>query len=221
MDEYLQKTKDVILGYLAEAKKTEAKISQGRTIYQADAMEREEQRLRGALAKTRAEAEAKIDAILSPAMNAAREWGKLDGAKLTADAELLNQGISPEQFSELVERYQDNYTMLDTLRMYGNHMNKVEIMEARKAGNNAPLTGSYDVHGIPDAGAKLREVNDMRARADYFLNVADGNGMDTFSLNMARGVADREFEAWGADAPNAQKDPDAAQKFIEAWGYSK
>ena len=49
MNVYIQRTKDSILDYLGKAQKTEAKIAEGKKIYQPDSMKQEEKRLRGEL----------------------------------------------------------------------------------------------------------------------------------------------------------------------------
>ena len=105
----IQKSKDAILDYLGKAQKVEKEIAEGRQIYLPDSMEKEEKRLRGKLAEARRETEAKIDAIIRERSRGAEDWGKLDGAKLTADVQLLQgQGVTPDQWRDLVERYQDN-----------------------------------------------------------------------------------------------------------------
>ncbi len=224
MNSYISRCKNTVLDYLSKAQQTEAKISEGRSIYQPEAMEREEKRLRAELEKARKAAEDKLDAIYHEASAGAREWGQLDGAKLTADAQLLQgQGVTPDQFSQLVSKYQDNYTMLDQLRKYGEKQNAAAIKEAREAGNHDIMLGPYEVQSIPGPDAKLKEWEDMRSRAGRFLDIADGRGMDDFALSFARSTADRAFEAWGQD-PEAPKpvDHEAVQKaFHEGWGFVK
>ena len=202
MNTYIQRTKAIIENYLDKANKTAAKIAEGRNIYQPEAMEREEARLRGELAKARKEAEAKIKGIYEEAAAPARNWGKLDGAKLTADAELLKgEGVTPEQFNELVERYHDNYTMLDRLRKYGEAQNAAAIKQAREKGDNSfKMGGPYKVGDIPGPDHKVKEYDAMLNRANHFLNCADGTGFNSdFERAFATNTADKEFEAWGAD----------------------
>jgi len=223
MNTYLQRTKDTILDYLGKAQRTAAKIQEGYSIYQKEAMEREEKRLREELAKARKETEAKLDGIYREASSGAREWGKLDGAKLTADAQLLQgQGVTPEQFTELVERYQDNYTMLDALRKFGEARNKATVKEAREAGNNDIFVPApYDVRNIPGPDAKMQEWDDMRKRANYFLNVADGTGFNSdFEKGFATSTAQKAFDAWGEEQPAQQRTSEDIQAtFRKAWGF--
>lgn len=219
---YIDRTKDAILDYLGKAQQTEKKIAEGRAIYQEEAMQKEESRLRGELAKARQETETKINGIFSEASASAREWGRLDGTKLTADAQLLQgQGVTPEQFAQLVERYQDNYTMLDALRKYGEAKNDEATKEARAAGESGfIMEAPYNVHDIPGPDAKMREYDQNRRRADYFLNIADGTGFPSdFERNFARGAADKEFEAWGKE-PEQMK-AGTAEDFTKAWGFVK
>lgn len=224
MSRYIERTKDAILDYLGQAQQIERKIAEGREIYQPDAAASEEKRLRDKLGKSRAAIEAQIDGIISEASAGARDWGKLDGAKLTDDARLLQgDGVTPEQFNQLVERYQDNYTMLDTLRKYGERRNAEAGNEARKAGERGfVMGGPYNVQDIPGPDARLHEFEQARKRAEYFLNVADGTGFASdFERDFARGAADKDFEAWGADAPTPARMPmaDAVAEFTAAWGF--
>ena len=218
MNTYIQRTKDLILDYLGKAQQTDAKIEEGHKIYNEEAMKREETRLRNELATARKDIEAKIDGVYREASATAKEWGKLDGSKLTADAQLLNgQGVSPEQFDELVTRYQDNYTMLDALRKYGEARNK----DARESGHD-PLVGPYNVWNIPGPDAKAKEWDNMRKRASYFLNVADGMGFGSkYEHIFATSTAQREFDAWGEDQPEPQtiRGEEAVNAFNDAWGF--
>jgi hypothetical protein len=225
MNTYIQRTKDAILDYLGKAQQTEAKIAEGRKIYLPDSMEQEEKRLRGELMKARKEAEAKIEGIYREASAGAREWGTLDGSKLTADAQLLQgQGVTPDQFSQLVTKYQDNYTMLDQLRKYGEAQNEAAAKKAREAGSREPFTPQpYDVREIPGPDAKMQEWDAMRKRADYFLNVADGTGFNSdFERSFATSTAQKAFDAWGEEPQEQQPDSEAVQEaFRNAWGFVK
>ena len=222
MSNYIPRMKDVILDYLGKAQQTEKKIVDGRQIYQPEAMAKEEKRLREQLATVRKDAEAKIDAIARDWSREAENWGRLDGAKLTADAQLLQgQGVTPEQFDRLVERYQDNYTMLDQLRKYGESSNAYAAQQARNKGENSVILGGpYRLDNFPDPGAKMREVEAAQRMATQFLNVADGTGFSSdFDRNFARNAADKQFEAWGADP--GQQPAATAQDFVDAWGFGK
>ena len=216
----IQRSKDAILDYLSKAQQTEKKIAEGRQIYQPDSMEKEEKRLRGELAKARQETEAKIDAIIRDRSRGAEDWGKLDGTKLTADAQLLQgNGVTPAQFDQLVERYQDNYTMLDQLRKYGEARNAEAAEKAHAKDNHFPAP-AYNVTNIPGPDAKVQEWNYLRQQAAYFLNVADGTGFPSeFERQFARNAADKQFEAWGADAPKPTPTEGAAAAFTAAWGF--
>ena len=201
MNTYIQRTKAIIENYLEKANRTAAKIAEGRTIYQKEAMDKEETRLRGELAKARKEAEAKIQGIYEEAAAPARNWGKLDGAKLTADAELLKgEGVTPEQFTELVDRYHDNYTMLDRLRKYGEAQNATAAQKAHEKGEHFTLGGPYKVSDIPGPDHKVKEYDSMVKTANHFLNCADGTGFNSdFEKAFAQQTANKDFEAWGAD----------------------
>ena len=221
MNTYIKQTKDIILDYLGKAQRTEAKIQQGRGIYVPDAMEKEEARLRGELLKERKEAETRINSIYQEASKKAREWGILDGSKLTADAELLKgEGVTPEQFNMLVDRYQDNYTMLEQLRKYGEARNAETRKRNAEAGNPFEF-GGYSVSRIPRPEDKRKEWDAMLQQAEYFLNVADGTGFKSdFERSFAKGAADKQFEAWGNEDATTEAPKDAVQAFKDAWGFT-
>lgn len=202
MNTYISRTKAVITDYLMKARKTAEKIKAGRDIYQPEAMEKEEERLNNELFNARLDAENRIQNIYKEATAGAKEWGQLDGKKLTADAELLKgEGVTPEQFSELVERYQDNYTMLDRLRKYGEARNAEAMKQANEKGKVA-LASPYNVRDIPGPDHKFKEWDAMLKQAEHYLNCADGTGFASdFERAFAQEVANSEngFEAWGKE----------------------
>lgn len=222
MNNYISRIKDQIVDYLDKAQQTQEKITKGYTIYLPDSAEQEEARLRGELAKDRKETEARIAEIIREGSREAQEWGKIDGAKLTADAQLLQgQGVTPEQFTEMVDRYQDNYTMLDQLRKYGEARNAEARKEAQAAGDLSRIMDAvYSVWNIPGPGAKMQEWDAIEQRAAYFLNVADGTGFNSdFERAFARNTAEKDFESWGADAPQPVSTEGAAAALAAAWGF--
>ena len=216
----IQKSKDAILEYLEKAQQTEAKINKARETMIPEYAQKDEKYYRDKLAEARQETEAKIDAIIRDRSRGAEDWGKLDGTKLTADAQLLQgNGVTPAQFDQLVERYQDNYTMLDQLRKYGEARNAEAAEKAHAKDNHFPAP-AYNVTNIPGPDAKVQEWNYMRQQAAYFLNVADGTGFPSeFERQFARNAADKQFEAWGTDAPKPTPTEGAAAAFTAAWGF--
>lgn len=223
MNAYISRTKDVILDYLTKAQNTQLKIDEGKRIYQPDSMEREEKRLRSELLKARKAAEEKIDSIYQEASAEAKAWGTLDGKNITLDAEILKyDGVTPSEFDVLVDRYRDNYTMLNILKKYGDGHNKKAAKEARENGDM--FAEPYNTRDIPGPDAKMKEWDDMRKKADYFMNVADGSGFSSdFEKEFARSTADKAFEAWGVDPEPAEKKSaeEIEQTFREAWGFVK
>ena len=219
MNNFIKQTKNEILDYLGKAQSIERKINEGRAIYLPEAMEKEEARLRGELQKARKETETRINNIYQEASKKAREWGILDGSKLTADAELLKgEGVTPEQFNMLVDRYQDNYTMLDQLRKYGEARNAETQKKNAEAGKPFEF-GGYSVSRIPKPEDKRKEWDAMLKQAEYFLNVADGTGFNSdFERDFAKGAADKQFEAWGnEEQPKESKD--IVKAFSDAFGF--
>lgn len=198
MNSYIQKMKEAITNYLGSVQATQKKIEEGYGLYLPEAAQKEEERLLGEQAKKRKAAEDAIEAAYNEGSKPARNWGRLDGSKITEDARLLDgPGVTPKQFDELVERYSDNYTMLDRLRGYGEARNA----EAVKSGNGSVTFGPYNVASIPDPNSRVEVWNLARAQAHGFLDIADGTGIysDPFTRSFARATADKELEAFGAD----------------------
>ena len=68
-------------------------------------------------------ARTEIEAAAAAGKAKAEAWGRMDGAKITEDAKLLQFSMTPEQFKELVERHRGNGTMIHLLRQYAIEQN--------------------------------------------------------------------------------------------------
>lgn len=189
MNQHLQRMKTALAGYHEKATAAAAEIERAYSLYQREPAEREEQRIRDKLAKERAAAEAEIDAACNDALAGVKAWGTLDGKKLTDDVKLLDVGVTPEQFNGLVEKYQDNYTMLNALQRYADNANA----NAPRDAHGWPQV-RYDTHRIPTPETKtaawekiyngaLSTLSNLE-RGDAFTRSLAGTAIDHWGENI-------------------------------------
>ena len=67
MNSYISRMKPAILDYLSAARRVQKTLAAGRAVYNEDGIKAEEKRLGAELAKARADAEARIDAVYQEA----------------------------------------------------------------------------------------------------------------------------------------------------------
>lgn len=186
MNPNVQRMKTAIAGYHSKASEAAAEIERAYSLYQREPAEREEQRIRERLGKEREAAEAEIDAACNAALDGIKAWGTLDGKKLTDDVKLLDVGVTPQQFSGLVEKYKDNYTMLNALQRYAEKANAT----AERDAHGFPLV-HYSTTGIPTPETKTAAWEKVYNGARSML--ADLERGDTFT----RALAETAIEHWG------------------------
>ena len=123
MNEHLTTMRKAIQDYQAALDKAREKIAFHEKYYTPEMAAKEINKIRDGMEKDKAQAEAKIRQAQDAGKAKVRAWGKLDGDKITSDAKLLDYGVTPEQFSELVNRYESNGTMLTLLKNYADKKN--------------------------------------------------------------------------------------------------
>jgi len=186
MNQYVAKMKTALAGYHEKAKAAAAEIERAYSLYQREPAEREEQRIRDKLAKERQTAEAEIDAACNAALADVKAWGTLDGARMTDDVKLLEVGVTPQQFASLVDKYQDNYTMLNALHRYADNANRTAARDA----HGFPTT-FYDTARIPTPEAKTAQWEKVYNGARSMLSSLERG--DAFTRSLAETGIDR----WG------------------------
>ena len=186
MNQYVQRMKTAIVGYHGKAKEAAAEIERAYSLYQREPAEREEQRIRDRLAKERKAAENEINAACNAALEGVKAWGRLDGSRLTDDVKLFDMGLTPEQFNGLVDKYQDNYTMLNALHRYADKANA-------EAAKNA--------HGIPETHFTTSTIPTPEAKTAAWEKVYNGalSMLDTLEKGDAfsRSLAESGVDHWG------------------------
>lgn len=184
---HVDKMAAAVKKYFAEAQIAQQKMKRNSEIYQAEFAEPENEKVMTQLRTARQAAEEAITAAQESGRAEALAWGKLDGSKLTKDADLLKFDISPEQYDDLVERYKGNGTMSTLLFDYGQKMNEKQ----REKGTSRSMPEKvYNTWNIPTAEKKA-EVYDKFANGAYgILNRIDspgtfGGGTDSQMLKLA------------------------------------
>lgn len=186
MNPYVQRMKTAIAGYGSKAKAAEAEIARAYSLYQEEPARNEEQRIRERLAKERRAAETEIDAACNAALASVKEWGTLDGSRITDDAKLLDVGVTPQQFDALVDKYQDNYTMLNALHRYADKANA----DAQRDAHGWPKT-YFETGRIPTPESKTAEWEKVYNGAYSALAAMSSND------KMTRALCENIGATWG------------------------
>lgn len=148
---YKKTMQNAVAEYIEAARKAKAEITKAKETYLPDIADKvrinEENALRGkydAAVRVIREAEAEGE-------RAAEAWGRMEGSKLTPDAELLKYDLSPKDFDDIVSRNKDNGTMMKILYDYASK-------------KNAETPFKYDYAGIQTVEQKAHFAQHM-ARA--------------------------------------------------------
>lgn len=122
--ENITRMKNALKTFLDASADAAKEIKRNNEIYQHDAA-LEANRIVAARRNTAKDAaRAEIEAAAAAGKAKAEAWGRMDGAKITEDAKLLQFSMTPEQFKELVERHRGNGTMIHLLAQYGAEQNE-------------------------------------------------------------------------------------------------
>lgn len=122
--ENITRMKNALKTFLDASADAAKEIKRNNEIYQHDAA-LEANRIVATRRNTAKDAaRAEIEAAAAAGKAKAEAWGRMDGAKITEDAKLLQFSMTPEQFKELVERHRGNGTMIHLLAQYGAEQNE-------------------------------------------------------------------------------------------------
>lgn len=148
--ENITRMKNALQQFQQAAKKAADEIARNNEIYQRDTA-LEANRIVAARRNTAKDAaRAEIEAAAAAGKAKAEAWGRMDGAKITEDAKLLQFSMTPEQFKELVERHRGNGTMIHLLAQYGaeqNEKNGASLFQHTEA--------YFDVANLPTLEGKI------------------------------------------------------------------
>lgn len=191
MNEQLNTMRKALLNYKKAVDEANENMALNKKYFQQDKLEEANKPIKDKLEKARKQAEATIRKAQEDGRAKVRAWGKLDGDKITSDAKLLDYGVTPEQFGELVTRYEGNGTMLTLLKTYADKKNADK-------GKGGPY---YDATMIPS-------VQEREHAYDTFASSA---------LDLLSSLAGKDGFFTGANSPMTQT---AVEKFGEETGFN-
>lgn len=150
---YLERMQRAIRAYEVEARRAANDIAMINKNYKPEAAKKVADEVKDRLRDHYDKAVREIRQAQAEGEREAEAWGRMDGAQITKDAELLKYDIAPDDFENLVERYRNNATMSKILYQYGEKRNK-EMQE--KKGPLAP--GGYNLANIETPQAHIHRV---------------------------------------------------------------
>lgn len=193
MNKHVQTMKNALSNYRKTVKASVVKMEENTRILKPEEAEKANAAIMEKLAEDKATVKDLIREAQEAGQHDADAWGRLDGAAITPDARLLDAGaVNPEQFRGLVQKYQDNPTMLQLLANYAEKRNEQSggfsaIWNYGGKGNAARTSPHFDTAGLPTAESKKAEFNSYAASA---YSLADRIG------NLEKGRI-----GYGADSP--------------------
>ena len=185
MNDTLKAMKRALENYYTAAKIAKKTIEDNETALDGKQLDFENARVRDDLLKARKKAEEAIASAGLTAKERVKKWSDPDGAKVSADARLLDYGVSVDDFEALKEKHKDNSTMLRVLKAYADRENE-------KRGKFV-----YNAEDIPTAEAKYNAV-------DYFARSAVGimdaiDGKRGTMLNLGSPLTERAVASFGEE----------------------
>ena len=200
MNYQIDRMKDAIRTYRDQTKLKEEQLKHVWDWYKEDVAASEESRIRGEMRLQRITAENALYEAVLAASQRIHEWATIDGNMLHADIRLLDVGITPEQFQQLVARHASNWTMLNALRTWGEQKN-AEAAEAARARGDVAFAAPYDLSKIPDPDTLVADWKRLYDAACGMLDAIAGVGRysDAFSRAFMLNTLDQQLEQFGSD----------------------
>ena len=186
MNKHVESMRNALLNYQKTAKELYAKAEENSRIFKPAEAEKANEAIYARLKESRSAAMAAVNQARENGKAEAEAWGKIDGHKLTPDAELLSAGaVNPSQFKEMVQKYQDNSTMLQLLKNYASTKNGQDYSGFMAGwgygGKGAAPSEHYDTSGIPTVAQKTKQIDSYAdSAADLLTRLGDnGHGFGT------------------------------------------
>lgn len=204
MNKHIETMKKQINDYKALYDAAEARVKQITEDYGEEAGKREQERQDKKLQTARAAAQAAISEAYKEGTRTAREWGAMDGSKLTDDVKLLDGNlVSPADFEELKKKHSGNAMMLKALRQYGEKQNAAAVKEAEEKGDKMAAFGvkPYKVQDIVTVSDKLETWERAQKAAVNCLDMVDGSGnySDSWTRAFTKEAGGKQLETFGED----------------------
>lgn len=204
MNKHVETMKNAVTNYRKTVRAAIAKMDENTRLYKPEEADKANAAIMAQLEKDRDTVKGLIAEARDAGQRDVDAWGKLDGAKITDDAKLLDAGaVNPDQFRGLVQKYQDNSTMLQLLANYAEKQNGESggfsaVWNYGGKGNVARQQRHFDTSGLPTVESKRAAFNNAAAAA---MNMADSIG-DLTPGKLGRGpenaFLDAQLESFGA-----------------------
>ncbi len=179
MNKHIQTMKNALNNYQRSVKAGLEKMEENTRLYKPEEAEKANAAIMAQLKEAKTTVTDQIAEAQTAGQHDIDAWGKLDGSKITDDARLLEHGaVNPEQFRTLVEKYQDNSTMLQLLANYADKQNEGSggfsaVWNYGGKGNDARSRQHFDTTGLPTVEAKQTAFDHAAASA---FSIADRIG---------------------------------------------
>lgn len=176
MDKNIERMKNALYSYHSAVKAARAEIDRNNKNYKPDVAKTENAAILDKLKENLATARNAIMEAQEAGKADIKAWETPDPARITADAELLERdAVTPEQFKGLVQKYQDNSTMLTLLANFAEKKNGgvggfESVWNYGGKGNAARNSAHYDTTGLPTADAKRASLDNYAAKAMHLAN---------------------------------------------------
>ena len=158
--ENITRMKNALKTFLEASADAAKEIKRNNEIYQRDAALGANRIVAARRNTAKDAARAEIEAAAAAGKAKAEAWGRMDGAKITEDAKLLQFSMTPEQFKELVERHRGNGTMIHLLAQYGAEQN-----EKNGASLYQHVEKYFPVADLPTLAKKIETYDKFRGYA--------------------------------------------------------
>jgi hypothetical protein len=193
MNKHLQTMKNALTNYEKDARAWAQKMEENARLYKPE----EAAKANDAILSKMEDSRAAVKQIIQEAMEAgqkdAEAWGRIDPARITDDAKLLDAGlVNPEQFKGLVQKYQDNATMLQLLDTFAKKNSGPAFnwgFDGKK--DNRPY---FDTTGIVTAKQKAGEYERFAAIA---CSLADSVGKSPREIGYSQDAVSRSIQVFG------------------------
>lgn len=171
MNKHIQTMKNALTHYQKSVKTGLDKMEENTRLYKPEEAEKANAAIMARLEEEKKTVTDQIAEAQAAGQHDIDAWGKLDGSKITDDAKLLEHGaVNPEQFRTLVDKYQDNSTMLQLLANYADKQNEGSggfsaVWNYGGKGNDARSRQHFDTTGLPTVEAKRAAFKNAAASA--------------------------------------------------------
>lgn len=205
MNRHIESMKNAITNYRKTVRAAAAKIEENTRLYRPEEAEKANTAILGKLKEDRDAVKGIISEAHDAGLKDAEAWGQLDGSKITDDKKLLDAGIiNPNQFRDLVQKYQNNSTMLQILAKYAEEHNKEShsfsaIWDFGGKGNAARASQHFDATGIPTVKSRQAIIDRAAAQATGMIDRISDLTPGKMGCGPDSAFLDTELEKFGAE----------------------